>query len=90
MDNTSWRDVQYRRRTIARRGARAIHVSVRGNVKAAITAICTVCRSGRKLSPLYIVRAANPSRRPDLWPWIPQTRVNIAENVWMTEKVMMK
>jgi hypothetical protein len=55
LDETSRRDVQYRRCTISRRGARALRVSMRGNVKAAMIAICTVCRSGRKLPPLYIV-----------------------------------
>jgi hypothetical protein len=59
-------------------------------MKAAMTAICTVCRSGRKFPPLYIVRAVNPSRRPDLGPWIPQERVTVSENGWMTETVMMK
>jgi hypothetical protein len=90
MEETSWRDVQYRRRTIARRGARAVRVSVRGNVKAAMTAICTICRSGRKLPPLYIARAANPNCRPDLWPLINQECITVSENGWMTETVMMK
>jgi hypothetical protein len=90
MEDTFWRDVQYRRRKIARRGVRVVRVSVRGNVKAAMTAICTVCRSGRKLPPLYIIRAANPSRNPDLGPWMPQERITVSENGWMTETVMMK
>jgi hypothetical protein len=90
MDETSWCDVQYRRHTIARRGTRAVRMSIRGNVKAAMTAICTVCRSGQKLPPLYVIRAANPSRRPDFGPWIPQEHITVSKNGWITETVMMK
>jgi hypothetical protein len=90
MDETSWRDVQCRPWMIGRRGARRVRVRVRENLKAAFTAICTVCRNGRKLPSLYILRATNGVLPINLGQGIPRERVTVSQNGWITETVVLK
>ena len=94
MDETSWRDVQSRGATIARRGQREVQIEVKGNVKAAVSAICTVAKDGHKFPPLYILRGSTPAglerARASLSPTVPPSRITISENGWMTETVMLR
>jgi hypothetical protein len=87
MDETSWHDVQCRVHTIAQRDLRQVRATVKGNMKAAVSAICTVGRNGRKFQPLYVLRATSANVRTEL-SIVPLARIIVSENGWMTEKVM--
>jgi hypothetical protein len=89
MDETSWRDVQCRGYTIARGGQRQARVTVNGNMKAVVSAICTVGRDSRKFPPLYLLRATSINARTELSP-VPLARITVLENGWMTETVMLR
>jgi hypothetical protein len=88
MDETSWRDVQCRGHTIARRGQRQVGVTVKGNMKAAVSAICTMGKDGRKFPPLYVLRATSANARTEPSP-APLADITVSENGWVTQTVML-
>lgn len=90
MDETSWRDVQAPARTLAGTGWATVPVRVRGNVKGAVSAVCTVTCAGRKLPPLYILKGKGERARASLGDRVPLQRVTVSDNGWMTETVMIK
>jgi hypothetical protein len=89
MDETSWKDVQLYGRTIAPKRV-AVRLLVRGECKAAITAICTVSMSGDKYPSLYVLRGKRESLLRSLEPWVGPERVTLSKNGWMDESVMLR
>jgi hypothetical protein len=58
-------------------------------MKAAVSAICTMGRDGRKFPPLYVLCATSANARAELSP-VPRARITVSENEWMTETVMLR
>jgi hypothetical protein len=90
MDETSWRDIQTRGKTLARIGEPTVQVKILGNVKSAMTAICTVTAAGGKLPPLYIVKGRTPAVCEKFAPHVPATRITFSDSGWMTEGLMIR
>jgi hypothetical protein len=90
MDETSWRDVQTRGKTLARMGWATVRVRVKGNLKAAVSAVCTVTYAGGKLPVLYVLKGRTQKTRESLRPHVPLSRVTLSDSGWMNEVVMIK
>jgi hypothetical protein len=90
MDETSWKDVHMSGKTIARKGAQSVRVTVQGNTKSCISAVCTVSMSGQKWPPLYILKGSQDRVRDSLEPAVPRARVTLSHNGWMDEVIMLK
>jgi hypothetical protein len=90
MDETAWKDIQVGGKTISLKGLKSVAIHVRGDPKAAMSAICTITAAGRKLPPLYILAADSDRCRTALLPAVPETRVTHSHNGWMNEPVMLR
>jgi hypothetical protein len=89
MDETSWKDVQLNGRTIAAK-RKCVRVFVKGNTKAAVTAVCTVSMSGDKYPPLYVLRGKEDRVRSGLDPAVGRERVTLSKNGWVDESVILR
>jgi hypothetical protein len=90
MDETSWKDVHMSGKTISKKGARSVRVTVQGNTKSCISAVCTVSMSGDKYPPLYILKGLQERVIDSLEPAVPRARVTLSRNGWMDETIMLK
>jgi hypothetical protein len=90
MDETAWKDIQMGGRTVAPRGVKSVPVRVKGDVKAAMSAICAISAAGDKLPPVYILQAESDRCLNTLQPHVPPERVTFSPNGWMNEPVMLR
>jgi hypothetical protein len=90
MDETAWKDIQRSGKTVARKGAASVPVAVHGDLKAQISAVCTISMSGRKLAPIYILRGRTERAVAKFEAAIGERRATFSENSWMDSTVMIQ
>jgi hypothetical protein len=90
IDETSWKNIQLAGKTIAPIDVESVPVVVHGNPKAAMSAVCTISRSGLKLPPLYILHTQWVSTIAALRQIVSLNRVTWSENGWMDETITLK
>jgi hypothetical protein len=90
MDETAWKDVQMIGKTIAPKGAKSVHVVVKGDPKAGMTVIATITAAATKLPLLYVLRAESSIVHSSLLPAVDENRVTHTTNGWMDGFVMLK
>jgi hypothetical protein len=90
MDETAWKDVQIGGKTIARKGAKSVHIVANGDTKSGMTVIATISAAAEKLPLIYILRADSDRSLPSLMPAVDPSRVTRTTNGWMDNWVMLK
>jgi hypothetical protein len=90
MDETGWKDIQCSGRIIAKRGEESVHVDVNGDLKAQVTAVCTISKSGRKLAPIYILRGETERAVAEFEAQIGPGRSTYTTNSWMDTTTMLQ